>query len=315
MQRKEPGSFLCTITEGGGSMHRYSLDYKKQKIIIIIVFLIVPLAMLFTFSFLPLVRMLMYSFTDWNGLSRNIESVGWKNYSKVFSDPDYFSVFKVSLYYFGASFVQIALALYFSTILSFKLTGRNFFRGALFFPYLINGVAIGFIFKIFFRGDGTLDYFLTTLGLENWIQKWIANSKIINFSLAATSVWRYMGFNFIIFLGTIQSVPNELYEAAEIDGANRWHQFRYIIWPSIRRIIGLNLLLAINGSISVFEIPYIMTFGANGSTTYVIQTINTAFERNNFGLASAMGIILLGIVIIVALAQRLLFKDQEVETW
>lgn len=296
-------------------MHPLSLDYKKQKVVIIIAFLIIPLAMLFTFSFLPLLRMLMYSFTDWNGLSKTMENVGWKNYSKVFSDPDYFSVFKVSLYYFGASFVQIALALYFATILSFKLVGRNFFRGALFFPYLINGVAIGFIFKIFFRGDGTLDYLLTNLGLGGWIQKWIANAKIINFSLAATSVWRYMGFNFIIFLGTIQSVPNELYEAAEIDGANRWHQFRYIIWPSIRRIIGLNLLLAINGSISVFEIPYIMTFGANGSTTYVIQTINTAFERNHFGLASAMGIILLAIVIMVALMQRLLFKEKEVETW
>lgn len=296
-------------------MHRFSLDYKKQKVLIIVAFLIVPLAMLATFSFLPLVRMLLYSFTDWNGLSKNIQDVGWENYIKVFSDPNYFSVFKVSLYYFGASFLQIALALFFATILSFKLKGRNFFKGALFFPYLINGVAIGFIFRSFFRGDGTLDFFLAALGLEDWIQKWIGNPRIINFSLAGTSIWRYMGFNFIIFLGTIQSVPGELYEAAEIDGANRWHHFRYIIWPSIRRIIQLNLLLAINGSISVFEIPYIMTGGANGSNTFVIQTINTAFQKNDFGVATAMGMILLMIVIVVALAQRLLFKEKEEQLW
>lgn len=294
-------------------MHRYSLDYKKQRTIIIITFIMIPVAMLIIFSFLPLCRMLYYSFTDWNGLSKTIENVGWDNYKTIFTDSEYFSVFKVSLYYFGASFLQLAIALYFATVLNFKLPGKGFFKGMLFFPYLINGVAIGFIFKHFFKVDGTLDMFLTMLGLESWIHKWIGNPRIINFSLAATSVWRYMGFNFIIFLGTIQSVPRELYEAAEIDGANRWHQFRYIIWPSIRRIIQLNLLLAINGAISVFEIPYIMTGGANGSNTFVIQTINTAFEKNDFGIATAMGIILLVIVIAVALAQRLLFKESEVE--
>lgn len=236
--------------------------------------------------------------------------VGLDNYKTIFTNPDYFSVFKVSLYYFFASFVQLGLALYFATMLSFKVIGKNVFKGLLFFPYLINGVAIGFIFLYFFRPDGTLDAFLHFIGLGEYVQLWLGNQQIINISLASTSVWRYMGFNFIIFLGAIQSISNDIYEAADIDGANSWHKFKYIIAPSIRRIIELNVILAISGAISVFEIPYIMTGGSNGSTTFVIQTVDTAFKFSKFGLASAMAVVLLLIVVIMSLIQRKLFGEK-----
>ncbi|MCG8512834.1 MAG: sugar ABC transporter permease [Halanaerobiales bacterium] len=288
-----------------------NLTYRQQKKIIIFLFLIVPLVLLFTFSFLPMINMFYYSFLEWNGFSKYKIFVGLENYIKIFTYPEYFSVFKVSSYYFVASFVQLGLALYFATILNFKIMGKNFFKGVLFFPSLMNGVAIGFIFLYFFRPDGTLDSLLAFLGLEQFTQLWLQNIRLINVSLAATSVWTYMGFNFIVFLGSIQSIPGEIYEAAEIDGANRWHQFRYIIWPSIKRIIELNLILAIKGAINVFDIPYIMTGGANGSKTFVIQTVDTAFKHQKFGLASAMAVVLLAFVIIVTIAQRKLFKERE----
>lgn len=288
-----------------------NLTYRQQKKIIIFLFLIVPLVLLFTFSFLPMINMFYYSFLEWNGFSKYKIFVGLENYIKIFTYPEYFSVFKVSSYYFVASFVQLGLALYFATILNFKIMGKNFFKGVLFFPSLMNGVAIGFIFLYFFRPDGTLDSLLAFLGLEQFTQLWLQNIRLINVSLAATSVWTYLGFNFIVFLGSIQSIPGEIYEAAEIDGANRWHQFRYIIWPSIKRIIELNLILAIKGAINVFDIPYIMTGGANGSKTFVIQTVDTAFKHQKFGLASAMAVVLLAFVIIVTIAQRKLFKERE----
>ena len=288
-----------------------NLTYRQQKKIIIFLFLIVPLVLLFTFSFLPMLNMFYYSFLEWNGFSKYKIFVGLENYIKIFTYPEYFSVFRVSSYYFVASFVQLGLALYFATILNFKIRGKNFFKGVLFFPSLMNGVAIGFIFLYFFRPDGTLDSLLAFLGLEKFTQLWLQNIRLINVSLAATSVWTYMGFNFIVFLGSIQSIPGEIYEAAEIDGANRWHQFRYIIWPSIKRIIELNLILAIKGAINVFDIPYIMTGGANGSKTFVIQTVDTAFKHQKFGLASAMAVVLLAFVIIVTIAQRKLFKERE----
>lgn len=286
------------------------MNYNSQKKIVIFSFSLIPVLLLLTFSYLPVINMFFYSFTEWNGFSPTKEFIGMENYVDIFTKPEYFQVFKVSIYYFIATFVQMGIALYFATILSFKVRFKNFFKGVLFFPYLLNGVAIGFMFLFFFRPEGTLDTFLTIIGLEGFIQQWLRNPEIINISLAGTSVWRYMGFNFIIFLGAISSIPNEVYEAAEIDGANKWHQFRHIILPSIMMIIQLNLILAIGGAISVFEIPYIMTGGANGSETFVIQTVDLAFKFNKFGLASAMGIVLLGIVVIVTIIQRLTFKKE-----
>lgn len=286
-------------------------SYEKQKVILIVLFLLIPLVLLFTFSFLPLFNMLRYSVNEWNGYSKTMKFVGFKNYIELFTRPELFSVFKVSLYYFGASFVQIALALYYAVILSYKIKAKNFFKGVLFFPYLMNGVAISFIFLYFFRPSGTLDSFLTLLGAETLIQPWLRNPNIINYSLSAVSVWRYMGYAFVLFLGSIQSISSEYYEAAEIDGANRWQQFRYIIFPSIIKIVELNMILAISGSISVFEIPYVMTRGGNGSMTFVVQTVDMAFKHQKFGLASAMATVLLLIVIIVTLIQKGLFKEKE----
>jgi len=291
-------------------VQRINLSQKAEKKLLIFLFTIVPVSLLLLFSYYPLVKMFQYSLTDWNGITPDPNFVGLDNYRTVLTNPKYFSVFKTSFYYFIATFFQLGIALLFATILSFKVKFANFWKGILFFPYLLNGVAIGFIFLYFYKGGGTLDTVLTFFGLEDQIQLWLGNRSINNISLAFTSVWRYTGFNFLVFLGAIQSVNPEIYEAAEIDGANQWDKFRYIIVPSIKKIIFLNIILGISGSLSVFDIPYIMTGGSNGTTTFVIQTIATAFKYNKTGLASAMGIILLGIVIVVTVVQKLAIKEE-----
>ena len=291
-------------------MHRINLSQKAEKKLLIFLFTIVPVSLLLLFSYYPLVKMFQYSLTDWNGITPDPNFVGLDNYRTVLTNPKYLSVFKTSFYYFTATFFQLGIALLFATILSFKVKFANFWKGILFFPYLLNGVAIGFIFLYFYKGGGTLDTVLTFFGLEDQIQLWLGNRSINNISLAFTSVWRYTGFNFLVFLGAIQSVNPEIYEAAEIDGANQWDKFRYIIVPSIKKIIFLNIILGISGSLSVFDIPYIMTGGSNGTTTFVIQTIATAFKYNKTGLASAMGIILLVIVIVVTVVQKLAVKEE-----
>lgn len=288
-----------------------NMSYKNQRKVIIIAFSLIPVILLFTFAYLPVINMFKYSFTNWNGYSDHYKWVGFKNYKTIFTDPKYFTVFKVSLYYFVATFVQMGLALYFATILSFKVRAKNFFKGVLFFPSLLNGVAIGFIFLFFFKPDGTLDTILKFLGLSSLSQGWLLNPNIINISLAGASIWRYMGFNFIIFLGAISSVGKDVYEASDIDGANKWHQFRHIIIPSIKRIVQLNLILGISGAISAFDIPYIMTGGSNGSNTFVIQTVDVAFKFSKLGLASAMAVVLLFIVIIVTVLQNMLSKKED----
>ena len=291
-------------------MQKINLSQKAEKKLLIFLFTIVPVSLLLLFSYYPLVKMFQYSLTDWNGITPDPNFVGLDNYRTVLTNPKYFSVFKTSFYYFIATFFQLGIALLFATILSFKVKFANFWKGILFFPYLLNGVAIGFIFLYFYKGGGTLDTVLTFFGLEDQIQLWLGNRSINNISLAFTPVWRYTGFNFLVFLGAIQSVNPEIYEAAEIDRANQWDKFRYIIVPSIKKIIFLNVILGISGSLSVFDIPYIMTGGSNGTTTFVIQTIATAFKYNKTGLASAMGIILLGIVIVVTVVQKLAIKEE-----
>lgn len=275
-------------------------------------FLLVPLALLALLTYVPVANMIWYSFTSWDGLDKTKDLVGLDNYLKIFTKPEIFHVFIVSLYYMGASVIQMVLALYFATVLSFRTRFRNLFKGILFFPYLINGVAIAFVFLYFFQPGGTLDSVLHLIGLGDLSRQWLGDPNLINYSLAGTSVWRYMGLNFVLFLGAIQSIPGELYEAADLDGANSWHKFRYLILPGIKRIISLSFILAIAGSLSAFEIPFIMTTGANGSATFVIQTIQTAFKFRQVGLASAMAVVLLLIVLIVTWVQRRLVPDEKV---
>ncbi|PDQ36161.1 MAG: ABC transporter permease [Candidatus Lumbricidophila eiseniae] len=275
-------------------------------------FVAAAVLLLLLLTYLPAANMLWYSFTDWSGLGPIKKVVGLDNYFQVFTNPHIFSVFGVSLYYFVGAFVQIAIAMYFAVVLSFKVWFSNFFRGIIFFPYLINGVAIGFVFLYLFQPHGTMDTILSWFGMTSPPQ-WLGDASVVNFSLAGTSVWRYTGLNFVLFLGAIQSIPPTLYEAAEIDGANRWQIFRSIIFPGIRRIIGLTFILSVAGSLSVFEVPFIMTGGANGTSTFVIQTLQVAFNYRQVGLASAMAVVLLIIVLIVSWVQRKFFADDEVD--
>lgn len=275
-------------------------------------FVAVAVGLLLLLTYVPAANMVWYSLNQWTGFGAVDDFVGLDNYIEVFTNPQIFSVFGVSLYYFVASFVQMAIALYFATLLSFSTRFTSFFRGVIFFPYLINGVAIGFVFLYLFQPGGTLDTVLGWFGLTEPPQ-WLGDASVANYSLASTSVWRFTGLNFVLFLGAIQSIPGELYEAAELDGAGKWSQFRYIIFPGIRRIIGLSFILAIAGSLSVFEIPYIMTSGANGTSTFVIQTVQTAFQFRQVGLASAMAVVLLVIVLLVTWLQRRLFPDEKVD--
>lgn len=291
---------------GGGRLRRVrdrSVPY---------LFLLVPLTLLIVLTYIPVGNMFYYSVTDWDGLDKTKNLVGLENYIEVFTEDDNLRVFFVSLYYFVGSFVQMALALYFATILSFQVRLKNLWKGILFFPYLINGVAIGLIFLNFVQPGGGLDATLSAIGLESIIQQWTGDPDVINYTLAGVSVWRYMGLNLVMFLGAIASIPSDIYEAADLDGANKWQQFRHIILPSIRSILGLSFILAISGALSVFEIPYIMTNGGNGSETFVIRTVKMAFENDKVGLASAMAVVLLAIVLIVTWIQRKAVPEEEV---
>lgn len=290
------------------SLGQWAASRDGQKVFVMIAFMIIPLLLLFVFTYLPFAEMFGFSFYNMKYIGAR-KFVGLKNYMKVFQRDDCFGALKLSLYYMAGSVVQLALSLYLATILSFKVKGGDLFKGFMFFPFLINGIAIGFIFKFFYTRGFVFDTVLQWCGfeLEN-LPYWLKDQSINNISLVGTSVWRYFGQNMVLFIGAIMSVDAELYEAAMLDGANRFQQFRYIIMPSIKTIITLNVILSITGSLSAFEPPYVITSGANGTGTYFVIMHEIAHTQQKVGLASAMAIVLLMIIFAATILQKLFFK-------
>lgn len=281
---------------------------KVNRWLVIITFMMIPLLLLLVFTYVPFVKMIGFSFYDMKYIGRR-EFVGIQNYIDVFTREDCFKAFRLSIYYIGASFVQLGLALFFASILSTRIRGGNLFKGFMFFPYLICGIAVGFIFKFFYTRGFVLDTILTWLGIPlESLPYWLKDTSINNISVAATSVWRYMGQNMVLFIGAIMSVDSTMYEAAAIDGANEWQKFRYIVFPSIKTIIVLNLILSITGSLSAFEPPYVITNGNFGTATYFVMMNKLAHENQKVGLAAAMAVILLIIIFIATVLQKWIFR-------
>ena len=300
MEGKKPFSFT-----------KWAKSRTGQQVIICVAFMTIPLLLLFVFTYLPFAEMVKFSFYKMKYLTPvdQRKFVGFKNYIDVFRRDDCFGALKLSLYYMVGAIIQLVLALYLATILSFKVKGGNFFKGLMFFPYLISGIAIGFIFKFFYTRGFVLDTILQWCGFElDNLPYWLKDQSINNWSLVATSVWRYFGQNMVLFIGAIMSVDADLYEAAELDGANKFQQFKHIILPSIKTIITLNVILSITGSLSAFEQPYVITDGANGTGTYFVIMNEIAHVSQKVGLASAMAVVLLLIIFACTILQKLFFK-------
>lgn len=283
---------------------KWARSMRGQQMICTILFMLIPLLLLFTFTYLPFFKMVEFSFFKMKYIGKRT-FVGLKNYIDVFTRDDCFGALKLSLYYMVGSVVQMAVALLFATILSFKVKGSKFFRGALYFPCLICGISVGFIFKFFFTRGFVLDSLLGGLGVNmESLPYWLKDESINNIVLVACSVWKYVGQNIVMFIGAIASVDTSLYEAAELDGANAWHRFRYIILPSIRTIVVLNLIISISGALSAFEAPYVITGGGFGTSTYFVIMDKLAHTDQKVGLASAMAVVLLMLIMIVTYIQK-----------
>lgn len=293
------------------SLGKWAKSREGQKVLIVLAFSIIPLLLLFVFTYLPFGEMVKFSFYKMKYTTPvdKRQFVGWKNYLDVFRRKDCFSALKLSLYYIAGALIQLVIALYLATILSFKTRCGGLFKGLMFFPFLISGIAIGFIFKFFYTRGFVFDTVLQWCGfqLDN-LPYWLKDQRVNNWSLVATSVWRYFGQNMVHFIGAIMSVDKEMYEAAELDGANQFQQFLHIILPSIRTIVTLNIILSISGSLSAFEPPYVITSGANGTGTYFVIMNEIAHVSQKVGLASAMAVVLLILIFIATILQKVIMN-------
>jgi ABC-type sugar transport systems, permease components len=277
----------------------------KGSKILILAFLIIPIIHLLVFSYIPIISNVYLSFTRYKGIGTP-EWIGLKNYKRLLTDPQYISVFKNCLWYMLVAIPQLIFAFVLAIFVNGKFRGLNVFKGILIIPYLLNGVIVSTIFIIFFNNSGTLNLLLETIGLGKLQQQWLQNLKLVNPAIASISIWRYYGMNFIMFFGGLQTIPSELFEAAAVDGCTKLQEIKYISIPSIRNILFINILLSISGSIQVFEIPYIMLNGANGTITPVIQIQQSAFSDQRVGFAAALSIMVFVIVVLAVSLQRII---------
>ena len=303
--------------EKNSKLDKWIKSGQWQKPLVIVTFMFVPLLLLTLFTYLPFVKMVEFSFYDMKYIGAR-KFVGLKNYVQVFERDDCFKALKLSVYYMIGSVVQLSAALFFASLLSFKTKGGSFFKGAMFFPSLICGIAVGFIFKFFYTRGFVLDTLLSWIGFNpEKLPYWLKDTRINNFSLVFSSIWRYMGQNMVLFIGAMMSVDQEMYEAADLDGANKWQRFRYIILPSIKSIVVLNLIISISGSLSAFEPSFVITKGTMGTATYFYVMHKIAHEIQKVGLASAMAVVLLGIIIVLTVLQKVimnyLFNDGDAD--
>ncbi|MEY8354869.1 sugar ABC transporter permease [Lachnospiraceae bacterium 54-53] len=282
-----------------------SLDRQKKRFIICS--LVIPMALLIGFVVFPAFDLIRMSFTNWDGYSGAYDAVGFDNYFAMFRNKDLWLSLRNNAVYFFGHLIFIPVELMFAVLLTSRLRAARFYKTMVFMPYIINGVAISYAFSYFFSPiNGAFDEILTLFHLESFIRNWLSDPKIVNFVLTFVSLWRFSGYHVILFMAALQSLPQDVQEAARVDGAGAWQMFRYIQIPSIMLMVDFVLFDNIRGALQVFDIPYVMTSGGPGyaSSTFTLYTIDTAFKYSNFGLASTMAVAIMAMIVVIYVVQN-----------
>lgn len=282
------------------------LAKKRQQFIIAA--LAIPVLLLVCFVVVPAIDLIRMSFTNWDGLSKTSDFIWLDNYISMLKNPDLWQSLKNNAVYFFVHLLTIPVELAFAVLLTSKLRAAKFYKTMVFLPYIINGVAISYAFSYFFSPiNGAFDSILEALKLTMLSgHGWLSDEKIVNFTLAFVSLWRFSGYHIILFMAALQSVNQDIIEAARIDGATSWQLFRYIQTPSIMLMVDFVLFDNIRGAMQVFDIPFVMTQGGPGyaSSTFTLYTIKTAFTFSNFGLAATMAVAIMLMIILIYIVQN-----------
>lgn len=276
---------------------------KKYRKAPICIGFLAPVFILYTiFLFIPLVQTGYYSLTKWNGVTDKI-FIGLGNFKELFGSGDYWMTFQNTIKLVVITLViQVPVGLLLAYLLYMKTKGMKVFRTIYFLPVVIAPVAISLMFSLFYNSEiGVFNRILEMIGLGRFQTNWLSNIHTLLYAVMAPQVWQYIGLYVTIFLGALQSIPEELVESAEIDGANRIQIFSSIILPEITGFTNICIILCVTGSLKAFEHSWIMTGGGPGvrSAYLGVYMYKTAFVNSDFGLGSAitMTIVLLSLVI------------------
>lgn len=259
----------------------------------IVLFVLVPLALVF-----------YYSFNEWNVLAGTFTFVGGENYEKLIADPQLPSVLSATaIFSVCLAGINIPLALFLAILVNRKGKGAVVFRTIFFSPVVVSLVAWTLVWGFLLQENGGINGILQTFGIDG--PNWLRNGPTAMASVIIVQVFKNVGLNMVLFLAALQGVPEELYEAARVDGASRWVQIRNITLPLISPTILLTIIITIVGSLQVFAQIAVLTQGGPGLSTTVLvyYLFQQAFEFHNFGYGSTLSILLFLIVLILTVIQ------------
>lgn len=256
---------------------------------------LLPILAVFVVLFLvPLVQTLMFSFTDFNGYSMNMNWVGLDNYKKVFSDSSTlqglgFTILYAIVVMVGVTVIAIPLAV----VLNRKFIGRNFVR-SLFFFFSVPSLAImGMVWKYIFSPmkTGVVNSVLSIFGVDP--VPWLSNSKLAQFCVIFIAIWAQIGWHATLYLAFLQAIPADLYEQATVDGANKFQQFVHITLPQLMPGIVTSTFLLMSGGLKVYDLPFTMTKGGPGYSTYTVtqSIIQQGIGQSQYGIGSALAVL------------------------
>jgi multiple sugar transport system permease protein len=258
-----------------------------------VVFVLVPLGLVF-----------WYSLHEWNVLADTFEFVGGDNYQKLLDDPNLPSVLRSTAYFsVGLVVLNMALALGLAVLLNQKLRGTTFFRVLFFSPVVVSLVAWTVVWSFMLQDNGGINGMLDTIGVDG--PNWLRSEGAAMASVIVVQVFKNLGLNMVLFLAALQGVPQELYEASTVDGANRWTQFRRITVPLISPTILLTSIVTVVGSLQVFAQIAVLTQGGPGTSTTVLvyYLYQQAFQFHAFGYGSTLSVLLFLIVLALTVVQ------------
>ncbi len=288
---------------------------RKRKWPIVLAFLSPALFLYLLFVIYPIAQGMRYSVFDWNGLEPLTQFLGFDNFRDAFADPSFTGALKHNLIILVLTLLlQLPFAMFLAVLLDQNLRGRAFMRMMFFAPYILSEVVTAIVWRQILRPGGVLDTGISAVtGSANVL--WLADPKIVLYTVFFVLSWKFFGFHMILMLAGLQHIPDELEEAAAIDGASWWQTFRYITVPLLGPTVRVSVFLAMIGSLQQFDLVWVMTGGGpvNASNTMATYMIDWAFRRNQFGYASAVSVIVFFLSLLVALAYQRWVLRRDIE--
>lgn len=279
---------------------------------------IAPAFIFFTlFIIVPTISSVYYSFTSWDGINPVIRFIGMANYIEIFTSDRFGNALKNTiLLTVFISVLENVLALGLALLVDNVARGKNLFRAVFYVPVILSGIVSGFIWKIMFNYNfGPINSVLDAIGLEAVKQDWLGNPALALVSVGAVLIWKGAGYYMIIYLASLQGVPPEVLEAAAIDGATALQRFRHITIPLISGAFTINFTLSLINGLKVFDQVAVMTDGGPGfaTETMVYLLYKVGFNEGRQGFGTAVGLVLLFIILILNGAQQKFLKSREVQ--